>query len=507
MYKKLSILYFAQIYKAILPLIFIPIILKALGAERYGMISFFSMLVGWLGILDIGVSGSFLKLVATSKNNAHAFEKTCNLFFKISLCFLAISIVLSASVFLSANYLATQWLQTKIEANESITCIKIIGFVLALNYIKIYLSSFLTGMEKQHFLAGWGAIASSLLYAGSYGAIFIGPVPLLSYFYSVLFFSFVDLSVIALMLFFVIKKNNQQLQMRPDPSSDSAKEEISIRNILHFSLQLSGLSAIWVIATQIDKLILSKYVALADYAHYQIAAQLSMLISVFIAPLSQYLMPRLSALWNEKKPQELIQQLMYFLLFFIIAIGPIPIYFFLLGDNLVFAWMHNRQLGHDINNYAKWLTAASYISALMNFMFILRYALGKLKKYFYSYALYSAITIPTSIAIAKYWGAGASAKFIFLHSFIFMLICGAGSIRKMVRGLLPLITSTMLLVSLASLSTFYVFSKISADSLYSNLLLKVIIPPLINYFLIVATLWALKKRLQQKLNRCEIMGF
>ena len=469
------------------------------------MISFFSMLVGWLGILDIGISGTFLKIVATSKNNKYAFEKTCNLFFKISLCFLAISIALALGIFFSANYLATQWLKTKIDIIESETCIKIIGFALALNYLKIYLSSFLNGMEKQHFLAGWGTVASSLLYAGSYSAIFIGSEALLNYFYSVSFFSALDLGAIALIVFFAIKKNKQHLKMQHNLVPDSSDEKISIRNIFHFSLQLSGLSAIWVIATQIDKLVLSKYIALNDYAHYQIAAQLSMLISIFIAPISQYLLPRLSALWNEKKSHELIRQLMHFLLCFIILIGPIPVYFFLLGDNLVFAWMHNQQLGHDINSYAKWLTAASYISALMNFMFILRYALGKLKKYFYSYALYSTITIPTSIAIAKYWGAGASAKFIFLHSLIFMLICGAGSIHKMVSGLLPLVTSAIILVSLASLTTFYLFSTISTDSLYSIFILKVVAPPLVNYLFIIVIVWIFKEYLQQQLNLCEIM--
>ena len=504
MYKKLTLLYTSQAYKALLPIIFIPLIIKDLGEEQYGMVSFFSMLLGWLGVLDAGVSGTFIKLVTTSKHNKFSFEKSCNLFFKILRWFLVVSATLSISIFLFANYISTEWLKTKIEANEAIDCIRTIGLSLSLNYLKIYLSSFLNGMEKQHLLAGWSIASSTALYAGSYGAIFLDGEALLNYFYAVLFISALDLSVIAAMLFLTIRQNRHKLEKQLELQADEPDGNLSIHHVFQFSLQLSGLSIIWVIATQIDKLILSRYVALNDYAHYQIAAQLSMLIPVFISPLSQYLMPRLSALHKENKSTELIRHLAFFLLFFIVLIGPVPFYFFLLGEHFISAWIQNQQLGNEINLYAKWLVASSYIGALMNFMFILRYALDLLKKYFYAYAMYSAVTIPISIMIAKYWGAESSAQFLFAHSFLFMSTWGAWSMHKIASGVMTLVASASAFVSTISFLIFYIFSQISANDSYSNFLIKVAAPPIINFFVIISILWLFKNNLWIRLDRCRI---
>lgn len=504
MFKKLGVLYFAQIYKAILPLIFVPLIVHALGGERYGMVSFLAMLVGWLGILDVGVGGTFMKMVATNKSSKPSFDRVCALFYRVFFLFLLISTLLVAGAFVFADFIATDWLRTGIDVQVVKRCIEIIGFVLALYYLKSYLSSFLSGMEKQHFLAAWSIVASTLQYVGSYWAILWPGDGLLNYFDVVLLVTVLDLAVIGGMLVVVILRNKRRLANPENRSLGQTDEPLQLRKVIGFSLQLSGLSVIWVVATQIDKLVLSCYVQLADYVHYQIAAQLSMLVAVLVGPLTQYLLPRLSALYKENNAHELLRLLMLFVCIFIVLLGPVPPYFFFLGKNLVSVWMHNQQLGLVINDYASWMVAAAYFSALMNFIFILLYALGRLKFHFYAYALYSAMTIPLSVLVAKYWGASASAKFIFAHSLVFMLLWGGGCTFKMIEGALPVIVLAFAVVTPVSCMTFYAFSLVSAQGTLWTLLIKVILPVVVNFVILGLLIWPGMNKLRRTLSQCSL---
>lgn len=48
--------YLGQFYIAFVGILILPLFLKHMGAEAYGLIGFFTMLQGWLQLLDLGMS-------------------------------------------------------------------------------------------------------------------------------------------------------------------------------------------------------------------------------------------------------------------------------------------------------------------------------------------------------------------------------------------------------------------------------------------------------------------
>lgn len=171
MLKKALVLYGCQIYKAILPLVFTPILLNILGVERYGMIAFFYLLVGFLGLLDAGISGTFLKLIATNKDCINDFRKVTKLFVKVFCFFVGIALLLGLFFVVKSDFIVTGWINTTIDSAEAIYAIKSIGIVLASLYLKSYLSSFINGLEKQEWLNIWSVFYNTFFYFGSYAAL------------------------------------------------------------------------------------------------------------------------------------------------------------------------------------------------------------------------------------------------------------------------------------------------------------------------------------------------
>src|SRR3569623_441904 len=70
----------------------------------------------------------------------------------------------------------------------------------------------------------------------------------------------------------------------------------SLRGVLKFSMAIAFTSSVWVITTQLDKLVLSKMLPLADYAYFTLAVLVANGIMLITGPVSLALMPRLTSL-------------------------------------------------------------------------------------------------------------------------------------------------------------------------------------------------------------------
>lgn len=507
MIKKISVLYLSQLCKTVLPLIFVPLTISLLGVEQYGLVTFMAMLIGLLGILDLGISGTFIRQVSISKDSLTLFDSVLKVFIRAIILFLGISFLIFILFYVLSHIIYSNWLNTSVDEQISVFVIKTIGLILACTYFKSYISSFMQGLEKQVPLAIWSMIYSTLFYAGSYyfvlfsdGSSFDGNI-LTLYFISLSVIMFIDVSVLSLMLLIYILSKRRALKNSKGIIECAESETSSLGALIKFAIHLSGLSFIWMVATQVDKVVLSTYARLDAYAHYQIAAQLAMTITLLAAPVSQYLMPRLSSLYKKNDKVLFIKEVSYFIFIFSLFIVPIAPYFFIYGGELISMWMRNELLGYKINVYAFWLVSATLTSVVMNFLFIVLYAMNKLKFHFYAYAAYSVLTIPCSIFVAKYFGAEGSAKFLFLHSLIFMLVWGPIGFSRFIRGL---VVPLFLFLVYLTIFSYMNFKYMSGFTFSGYGLIDILLPPLLNFVLISLPLFIFRFKMRDILSRISL---
>ncbi len=248
MLKKLSTLYMSQLLKAILPLIFVPMTISILGVEEYGLVSFMTMLIGVLGVFDMGISGTFIKTVSVGKDNAVTYDKVISVFLKAICFFFLISLILSLVFFVFADNIYTSWLKTNVNYAEALVSIKLIGFILACTYFKSYISSFLQGMEKQVHLSLWGAVYSILFYAGAYYSIKYVESSLSFFFFILSLVVLVDIIVLSSILILIIHNHKKSISTVESMSVSSEDEmDLSVSGIIKLSLHLSGLSFVLII--------------------------------------------------------------------------------------------------------------------------------------------------------------------------------------------------------------------------------------------------------------------
>ncbi|HHQ4513887.1 TPA: lipopolysaccharide biosynthesis protein [Aeromonas hydrophila] len=492
MKKKMLILYCSQIYRTILPLLFIPLTIAILGAEQYGLISFMTMLLSFLALLDAGVSGTFIRIISIHRNNILEFRSVIKLYSRALGVFLFISILLFLFIYNYSDVISSQWLNTSIDYATTKKAIEIIGFVLGVSYLKLYICSFFYGVEKQVVISVWGCIYTTLFYGGSYLSIRYIEKSIGCYLDSIYWISLFDITVIFLVLLYFIYNKETLCNIEEDRATaiDYCQDKFNLFSVIKQSGYLSCLSLVWIITTQLDKLILSTYTELSDYAHYQIATQLSSLVIVLTMPISQYLMPRLSYLFKTNNILLFKREVILFICLFILLFTQIVPYFFIYGDDLIGLWMNNPSLGHSVNKYAKWLVLSSYVAALINFLFLVLYAIDDIKSHFYAYFLYSIFVIPSTIFIAKAWGATGCALFLAIHTFFFGVVWGGWRFSKAIKNIAFKLFFLIFFISIENTLFFYTYNK---NIVFSNPVIDLLLPVTINSLLLLVVGYSLRK--------------
>ena len=93
-------------------LAFIPLYIRYLGVEAYGLIGLFAILQAWLSLLDMGMTPTLNREMARYTSGAHSQQSIRNLLRSLEVLCAGLAILISISVWAASDFLASDWLRT-----------------------------------------------------------------------------------------------------------------------------------------------------------------------------------------------------------------------------------------------------------------------------------------------------------------------------------------------------------------------------------------------------------
>ena len=139
-----------QVWTILMNFAFLPLYIKYLGIEAYGLIGFFVLLQTWLSILDMGISPTLTREMARftgSENNTKAIRKLLR---SAEIFILTAALALVAFVILSADWLAQSWVNfEKISNDEVKSAISLLGLVMGIRFLETVYTSSIMGLQRQ----------------------------------------------------------------------------------------------------------------------------------------------------------------------------------------------------------------------------------------------------------------------------------------------------------------------------------------------------------------------
>lgn len=448
--------YTAQLYSAFAVLLVVPFYITRLGPEGYGLVGFFIMLQAWSQILEAGVSGSVTRLIAVSKSDLLSFNNSLSQLFKITLIFFVVSVLIVFVGVYGKEFIAANWLTTTIKQSVLVVSLMAMFLSLSFKYLSGPFRSALVGLERHVEISVIAIAILTLKFPLSVLFISCCSSSLSDFFIYQAVVSAVELFLFVSVSLYRIGRQKKFLHKQVDIHTPKTH---SFTDFLRFSLLLSFLSIAWVIVTQVDKLVLSKFLTLTDYGYYSLAVSLSGAILFLSAPLNQVLMPKLTGLFNSKN--EVSFHRVFFSSFIVVTLFSFSLSVFLLffGSETLYVWTGDLVVSEEANIYLGLLSLGNAISVLMSMVFMLLFAKGDLKAHTIVYIAYSLILIPLSIIIAYNFGGYGASVFWVVHNIVLFLSWGCWVIAKNFHhGLRFVFYDVFLPCVVVSVTNFYLWS-------------------------------------------------
>lgn len=430
--KTLAYIYGVRIYTAIITIILIPPIIGQIGLEAYGLIGFFTVLQACLSILDAGIGGVLTRESLITKNDLVSFNKFNALYKKVIVFFAAVSIVLILSGWFLSRHYSTAWLNTSLSSDTVITSTMLMFWIFALRYIQGPFRSIILSNESQIMLTTINLINTTLSQPITLLLLKIYNGDVVLYFLIQLIVAFANSAVMILCGEKVRRKILSDCKTNADTNTNtnSIANTSSIKKLFFFALQLSMLSILWILVNQSDKLALTKYMPLSQYGIYSVAVSVINILAILSDPLNQYLQPRLTKFYLEKEFESFLIVFLNALKFISVLTIPLSAFLVFYSKEMIFIWSNDFHLASQVAKYLPWLFIGGTFAIYSNFIFLLLYSFGDLKKHTIVYIVFSLIVIPMNIVIAKnYFGEGTSI-FLAINSALLFLVWGGYNFKK-----------------------------------------------------------------------------
>ena len=168
---KLNILanYFGQGWTALMQLAFVPVYIKYLGMEAYGLIGVFTMLFAALALLDLGMTPTLNREMARYTAQAQDSQSIWDLLKSLEIVIFALAIFISFVVWLVSGWFAQSWLQPGTIPLTSVSAaIGMMGIYGALRLVENLYRGAILGLQDHIWLNG---ITAAFATARSVGAI------------------------------------------------------------------------------------------------------------------------------------------------------------------------------------------------------------------------------------------------------------------------------------------------------------------------------------------------
>ncbi|HYA85557.1 MAG TPA: oligosaccharide flippase family protein, partial [Nitrospirota bacterium] len=277
-----------QGWTALMALAFVPLYIKFLGIEAYGLIGFYAMLQAAFQILDLGLSQTMNREMARYSAFPEKYGEARDIVRTLEIGYWAIGIIIGIVLLATSPFIAKHWIRSGSIPVETIQrAVMIMGVVTALQWPLSFYDGGLMGLQRQVPI---NLVKIGVSTFGMFGAVFILwkiSATIIAYFVWQIVVSSLWVTLLMVFLWRSLPAADRPPVFRP----------ALLRNISRFAVGMSGIAVSAIILTQMDKIILSKLLGLDMFGYYTLAGVASSVVPfLLVNPVFNALFPRFTSL-------------------------------------------------------------------------------------------------------------------------------------------------------------------------------------------------------------------
>jgi O-antigen/teichoic acid export membrane protein len=400
--------FLGQGWVALMGLVFVPLYIKYIGIEAYGLIGIFALMQAWLAVLDMGMAPTLSREMGRFTGGGQSAQSIRDLLRSIECVAVLVAGLVALVTLMSSAWVANAWL--KVEYLPSSTVVKslsIMGVIIALHFLNGIYRSSLLGLQQQvqlnlivagmATLRGVGAIAVLAWYSPTVEAFFVWQL---------------IITVVSLaMLMFTTYKQLPTIGRQGRFSLDSLK------GIGRYAGGMFGITILSLLLTQVDKILLSKLLTLSDYGYYTLAALVAMGLRVLMSPIALAWYPRMSQLHAAGETGKLVETYHEGAQLLCVVMGTATIVLIMYTEPILQLWTQDAELVTACSELVKWLALGNLLNGLMTIPYYAQLAYGWTGYALRVNAVSVVLIIPAIYwAVPKFGALGAAYVWVGLNA-------------------------------------------------------------------------------------------
>jgi len=402
-----------QSWSVIVSIAVIPLYIKFLGIEAYGLLGFYMMLQGALQILDLGLSPTMNRELARYSTMPEKAGEARDLVRTLEVGYWLIGIVAGGAVSAAAPLITHKWLNIgNLPSEEVQQALMMMGLLVALQWPLSFYGSGLMGLQKQVLVNSIGIPMSLVGSGGAVLVLWLVSPKVTSLLGWQIMFGVLQLALVAFLLW-----RNLPTSGRP-PRFNLAL----LRNVWRFAVGMGGIALSSVILTQLDKLILSRILSLEMFGYYTLASSAGRGLYVFITPMFNAIFPRFSALVAGGELDQLRKLYHQASQAMAALVLPVAAVMALFSFDLLKLWLRSEETASMAAPIVSILVIGTALNGLLNLPYALQLAFGWTRLSLYINAGLIVALVPAIIVMASAYGAvGAAVVWVALNLLYFIV--------------------------------------------------------------------------------------
>jgi O-antigen/teichoic acid export membrane protein len=443
-----------SIWSALVGIFMVPLYLRYLGIESYGLIGVFITTQALLQLLDMGMTPTINREVARSSAEGDLNE-VGGLLHTLAVVYWVVAGLIAVLIWALAPFIAEDWLQSRHLSSLTMThAVMLIGLLVACRWpIGLY-QGVLVGAQR---LAIASAINMVMVTIGGVGAIVI--------------LAFVSPTIEAFFVWQACIGLISVLSMRVAAwkiigiTGKRGFDTEKLKSVWRFTAGMGGVGLTALAFTQLDKIILSRMLGLEGFGHYMLATTVVSGLYVLISPLFNVIYPRFSLLVATGETEKLIGLYRLGTRAFVALLFPIAMVLAFFAGDLVQLWTRDASIAVSVAPVITLLVIGSTLNGVMYFPYALQLAYGMTWIPLVINLALMLFLVPSIIFLANEYGAQGGGMAWMLVEVAYVLLGTVLTHRYILKGL----ASTWLLQDVCpSLLLTLAFGAIGHTAIYAG---------------------------------------
>lgn len=388
-------------------LAFIPLYIKFLGIEAYGIIGIFTSLVAIFSLFDMGMGATLNRETARLSAQPDGAQRIRDLARTLELIYWLLAGLIAVVVFFMAPLISGFWIKPQALSVVTITdAFAFMGLAIAFQFPFSLYAGGMAGLQKHVSLNLLTATMATLRFGGAAMVLWLVEPTILA------FFSW-QILVGALQSFMAA-----MLLWRRLPKSECAARfnGALLRQVWRFAAGVTGISILGVVLAQMDKIVLSKLLTLEMFGYYSLASVVASGLYVIISPVFTAIFPRFSQLIAHRDEEDVKQ--LYHQSAQLLSVLLLPIAWVLaaFSREILLLWTADPIVADKAHALVSLLVIGTAINGLIHVPYALQLGYGWTRFGLYQNLVSILLLPPLLIVMTKWYGPeGAAITWIALN--------------------------------------------------------------------------------------------